>query len=249
MSTFLETQFNFIAHIKDPEHVSFDGDIEPRRLKIYQELFFNNILSFLQSGFPVLNSLYSDEDWQSLARQFFVQHDCRSPYFVDISKEFVEFLSNEYCPKESDPAFLLELAHYEWLELDVSIRKTKDSFGYWEDNHSIHEFAFSELASLVSYHYPVHQICDSFQPVSPLPEPIYIVVYRNIDDEVNFVCVNGVTAHLLVQIQQHGVMNLTDSIEAMCQALPQFPKDQIAQTTTDTLATLLSQQILVIPQD
>lgn len=244
MKAFQQTQLDFIAHIKDPDANPYQGGIKDERLQVYRELFFNNILGFLSSGFPVLESLYSEQDWQILARKFFAQHQCRSPYFIDISKEFVEYLSNEYPLTEDDPVFIRELAHYEWLELDVSVRKSSQAHGIWDAESDVESVCLSELASLVSYPYPVHQISQDFQPTDST-ELVYLVVYRDVEDEVNFTLVNEVTAHMLNVIQQNEVLAIDQLIEIMSQALPQLASQQVAESLQQVLAQLLAQQILL----
>ena len=241
--SFKQIQHTFIQHIKDPQQSPFDG-IEDRRLKIYRELFFNNILGFLSSGFPVLQSLYSEQVWQNLARQFFVNHDCSSPYFVDISKEFVEFLSSEYQLTTDDPVFIRELAHYEWLELDVSIRKAHQAFVPWSEEKDTSVVQLSDLATLVSYPYPVHQISVDFQP-SEAGQEVYLVVYRNFDDEVNFTQVNQVTAHLLNTLGQHEFMNVDSLCYMMSEAMPQLEPQQVHSSVKQVIQQLLAQQILL----
>lgn len=241
---FQETQLAFIDHLKDPEQNRFDHGIEDRRMKIYRELFFNNVAGFLSSGFPVLESLYNKDDWQALARRFFADHECRSPYFIDISKEFVEYLSNEYRPSEIDPPFLNELAHYEWLELAMSIKKPDQEVRYWNGQDPYRSVSMSALATLVCYQYPVHQIRSDFRPTEP-GEPVYIVVYRDDDEDVQFTLVNAVTAHLLNILQQESSVSVEHLLAAMSQALPQLPKEQVEQGTKDTIEQLLRQQILV----
>ncbi|MCJ7814965.1 MAG: DNA-binding domain-containing protein, partial [Xanthomonadales bacterium] len=49
-------QTAFAAHIRDPENQAAPAGIEDRRMKIYRDLFFNNIRSLLSSNFPVLHS-------------------------------------------------------------------------------------------------------------------------------------------------------------------------------------------------
>jgi hypothetical protein len=247
MTSFRETQHAFIQHIKNPEANSFDGGIEDRRLKIYRELFFNNILGFLSSGFPVLESLYSEQRWQALARSFFIEHTCRSPYFVDISKEFVEYLSSEYELGEFDPLFMRELAHYEWLELDVSIRKSSQTAQTWDGHSPIIQVQMSDLASLVSYQYPVHQISSDFYP-SQASEIVYLVVYRDATDEVNFTLINAVSALLLNTILQHGVATVDLLSETMIEAMPQLDVQQITESLQQVLQQLLKQEIL-LPAD
>jgi hypothetical protein len=95
MKAFAKAQQQFIAHIKDPETQPVLDGVEDRRMAIYRDLFFNNVNGFISSAFPVLKSLYHQSDWLVLVRGFFKNHDCHSPYFVDISKEFVDYLATE----------------------------------------------------------------------------------------------------------------------------------------------------------
>jgi hypothetical protein len=243
MKSFQDTQHDFIQHIKNPQAHPFNGGIEDRRLKIYRELFFNNILGFLSSGFPVLESLYSEQQWKVLARKFFIEHECRSPYFIDISKEFVEYLSGEYELGECDPVFMRELAHYEWLELDVSVRKSRQIVKAWDGNSKITQVQMSDLATLVSYQYPVHQISVEFKPTQA-SEIVYLVVYRDATDEVNFTLVNAVSAHLLNTIMQQGLTTVDSLTQMMVDAMPQLGVQQITESLMQVLQQLLQQEIL-----
>jgi hypothetical protein len=242
MMSFQDTQHAFIQHIKNPTANPFDG-IEDRRLHIYRELFFNNILGFLSSGFPVLESLYSEQQWQDLARKFFIEHSCRSPYFIDISKEFVEYLSGEYQLTELDPVFMRELAHYEWLELDVSVRQSSQTGKAWDGHSKITHVQMSDLASLVSYQYPVHQISAEFQPLQA-GEMVYLVIYRDATDEVNFTLVNVISAHLLNTIMQQDVVSVESLSQTMVEAMPQLDIQQITESLYQVLQQLFRQEIL-----
>ena len=239
----MKTQHAFIQHIKNPQAHPFDGGIEERRLKIYRDLFFNNILGFLSSGFPVLESLYSEQQWQVLARKFFIEHTCRSPYFIDISKEFVEYLSSEYALTDSDPAFMIELAHYEWLELDISVRQSSQINKVWDGHSQITQVQMSDLASLVSYRYPVHQVRSDFQPTEAI-DVVYLVIYRDTTDDVNFTLVNAVSAHLLNIITQQGMVSIDSLGKTMIAAMPQLDVQQITESLQQVIKQLLKQEIL-----
>ena len=239
----MKTQHAFIQHIKNPQAHPFDGGIEERRLKIYRDLFFNNILGFLSSGFPVLESLYSEQQWQVLARKFFIEHTCRSPYFIDISKEFVEYLSSEYALTDSDPAFMIELAHYEWLELDISVRQSSQINKVWDGHSQITQVQMSDLASLVSYRYPVHQVRFDFQPTQAI-DVVYLVIYRDTTDDVNFTLVNAVSAHLLNIITQQGMVSIDSLGKTMIAAMPQLDVQQITESLQQVIKQLLKQEIL-----
>lgn len=245
MSSLHSIQNQFANHLRNPETNAPVQGLEDRRLNIYRELFFNNVLGFLASGFPVLKSLFEEERWKQLARTFFSEHECRSPYFVDISKEFVEFLSNEYNKVGDEPIFMEELAHYEWIELAISIRKQERDINIWDENSETSNVALSELAELLSYQFPVHQISPEFQP-SESSGVTYFVVYRNSNDEVNFTEINAITAHLLSVVQQADDGISTEKLVLnMCEAMPQVPSEQVVAGAKQILQQMLEAQILV----
>ncbi len=203
---FQRAQYAFTAHLRDPEHKPVPEGIEDRRMAIYRELLFNNIESFLRDGFPVLHSIYREQDWLRLARRFFADHQSKSPYFLDISAEFVDFLENEYQPVESDPPFLLELAHYEWVELALMV-SPEDTIpdGLSRQGDLLHDIpVLSPLAECLSYHWPVQHISTDFQPDEPLQQPQFIIISRKPgSDHVEFMEANPVTARLFELMREN----------------------------------------------
>ncbi len=244
MSSLHAIQNQFADHLRNPDTNAPVVGLEDRRLNIYRELFFNNVLGFLASGFPVLKSLFEEDRWKQLARTFFSEHECRSPYFVDISKEFVEFLSNEYERLGDEPVFMEELAHYEWIELAISIRKQEHEVIPWDGQSALENIALSELAELLSYQFPVHQISPEYQPEES-EEATYFVVHRNSDDEVNFTEINAITAHLLSVVHQNENIDIDTLVQSMCEAMPQVPQEQVQAGAKQILVQMLNAQILV----
>ncbi len=200
--SFVDTQRQFAAHLRDPQTNPPPEGIERRRLAIYQDLVFNNIASFLSSGFPVLRSLYDDEAWITLVRKFIVQHQAETPYFLEISEEFLRFLQESYAPTEQDPPFMLELAHYEWVELalDVSEEVFPSQLPTLDVLKDVP--AVSPLVWRLSYQYPVHLLGPEFQPCEPPEAPTFLLVYRNRNDEVRFMESNALTIRLLNLLEQ-----------------------------------------------
>ncbi|UAA40817.1 putative DNA-binding domain-containing protein [Paraneptunicella aestuarii] len=244
MQAFQRVQKQFADHIRNPDSNPPVAGLEERRLKIYRELFFNNIRGFLDNGFPVLASLYQENAWQQLARDFFSSHHCRSPYFVDISKEFVEFLSNEYQMQNSDPPFMVELAHYEWIELALSIRILEQPFSVWDGQSAVSSLSFSPLAELLSYQFPVHQISEEFQPYES-NGTTYLVVNRKLNDEVKFTEVNALSAHLLTLVKQYEHIPVEELIQQLIQGLTQFPEEQVRQGALQIIEQMLVAEILL----
>src|SRR5688500_11566794 len=107
------------AYIRDPEHIAPPEGSEPRRLKVYRELFFNNVESLLAGNFPVIRRSYGPERWRTLVRAFYRDHGCRTTLSTEIAREFLRWLESG-AVADAQP-WLCELAHYEWIELALQI--------------------------------------------------------------------------------------------------------------------------------
>ncbi|MCV6604543.1 MAG: putative DNA-binding domain-containing protein, partial [Porticoccaceae bacterium] len=191
--SFQDSQFAFAAHLRNPKHNPAPPDIEDRRMGIYRELIYNNIENFIASGFPVLKTLYSEADWHAMVRDFVSRHQSATPYFLEISQEFLRYLQEEHQQQPCDPAFLLELAHYEWVELalDVSPESLPAEQEISESDLLQRHPVVSPLAWRLSYQYPVHQLGPEHQPQEPPQNPTFLVVYRNRSERVRFMEANG----------------------------------------------------------
>lgn len=89
---FRELQLDFTAHVRNPQINGIPKGLEPRRMKIYTELLFNNVEKFLSTTFPVTRATFSDEAWYALVRDYLHRHKATSPYFLEIPQEFMEYL-------------------------------------------------------------------------------------------------------------------------------------------------------------
>lgn len=196
---FLSTQRILAEHLRDPAHNPGPADVEDRRIGIYRELIYNNLESFISAGFPVLRSLFAEQDWQVLVRAFIRHHRCASPYFAEISQEFVHFLQAGHPLSVEVPAFMLELAHYEWVELALEVSTaTFPSAGVDPDGDLLGGVPLvSPLAWALSYQFPVHRVGPDFRPATPPATPTFLVVYRDRADQVRFIETNPITARLL----------------------------------------------------
>jgi hypothetical protein len=196
---FTRQQYQFAAHIRDPEHEPAPPDVEERRMAIYRELFYNNVEGFLSNAFPVLRQLHTDQQWHAMARDFFAHHRAQTPLFLEIPREFLGWLQNERTAQANDLPFLQELAHYEWVELALAIAETTLERDDVDPEGDVLTGipVLSPLAWHMGYHYAVHRIGPAFQPNGPGETTTNLVVYRNREDEVGFMEINAVTKRLL----------------------------------------------------
>lgn len=199
MLEFQKQQARFTAHLRDPDNAPAPGGIEDRRLNIYRELFYNNIEGFLANAFPVLHLLLEPACWHAMVRDFFARHRSADPLFQGLAEEFVRYLDDERGTLTGDPPFLRELAHYEWVELALSVAEDTLTPALADPNGDLLDGVplVSPLAWTLAYDYPVHRIGPNFQPQLPDAQPTLLIVWRNRADEVKFMEINAVTARLM----------------------------------------------------
>jgi len=200
---FQQKQYAFAAHIRNPEQNPAPAGVEDRRMAIYRELFFNNLHNLLGSTFPVIKKLHQPEKFRTLIRAFMVQHEAQTPYFLEIPREFLAFLEKEYELQDDDFPFLIELAHYEWVELALSVsEENNDGQSVDAEGDLLTGIPVrSVLAWTYAYQYPVHRISTDFQPTEPGDAPTFLAICRKANDDMDFMELNPVTARLLEMIE------------------------------------------------
>jgi hypothetical protein len=242
-----ELQRRFAAHIRDPGSTPAPAGIEDRRMGIYRELFFNNLAGLLAGNFPVLNRILGPDRWQGLVRDFYRDHRCRTPLFHEIAQEFLGYLGEERGERPEDPRFIYELAHYEWVELALSLQDTAPDAQAADPQGDLLAGipVLSPLAWPLAYRFPVHRLSPQFQPTEPPAEPSFYVVYRDRSDRVGFINVNAVTLRLVERLQQEPDLTGSQQLEAMARELPQLDAGTLRAGGAQALAPLRAQQVIL----
>ena len=196
---FTELQRRFAAHLRDPDNVPPPPGIEPRRLDVYRELFFNNVTSLLGGTFPVCRDILGEAGWRGLVRRFYAGHRAHTPYFLELPSEFVQWLGEVAVPDPALPPFLAELAHYEWVELALSVSDAEPDLSGVDPAGDLlaGRPVVSPLAWPLAYRWPVHRLSPSYRPETPGELPTFLVVYRDAGGEVRFLESDAATARLL----------------------------------------------------
>ena len=118
---FQRFQLEFTSHIRDPRAYPCPDGVESHRMEVYARLVYSNVESFLLPSFPVVRHVLGAHRWAELVRNFLATHRSASPFFRQIPDEFIQFLQTQDAIPQTYPPFLLELAHYEWVELVLSV--------------------------------------------------------------------------------------------------------------------------------
>lgn len=186
-------QMRFAAAIRDPGCADLLPGIPPERMAVYRSLVHDNIGGFLADGFPVLRRVLGEPRWQRLTRAFIREHRCRTPYFHQIGQAFIDWLQERHGAAADYPPFLLELAHYERVELELEISEA-----------AMPERGWSALALPLAYTWPVHRISAGYQPASPPHAPTCLLAWRDRREQVRFMELSPFAYRLALRLQAGG---------------------------------------------
>ena len=217
---FQDYQYAFAAHIRDPRASPRPPGVPARRMRVYNQLLFNNLEGFLLACFPVCRAVLGVRRWRKLVRAFFAGHRCRTPFFRQIPEEFVEWLRGTRAGHPEDPPFLPDLAHYEWVELALATSSLEPDCTDIDAGADLlaGRPALNPVAMLLTYRYAVHRIGPRVRPKAPDPVPTHLLVFRDTQDRVRFLVLNAVSARLVAILHQ-GALSGAGALRAIAREL------------------------------
>ncbi len=215
-ATLRDQQLRLTRHLRDPDGQPAPGGVEKRRLQVYRDLLFNNLASLLAGNFPVIRKLLGEDGWTTLVRAFYRDHRCQTPLFPEVPREFLRYLQTT---PGITPAFLPELAHYEWVELALQIHEARApaTMSPPDDGASLLDepLTVSPLAWPLAYRWPVHRIGPGFQPAAPPPQPTLLLLRREPDGTVRFSELSPLAWRLLERIGAEPALSGRDHLLAL----------------------------------
>lgn len=223
------------AYLRDPKKIPRPHGIPKRPAKIYEQLLFNNICGFVDACFPVSRSLFSEARWRKLCRSFFRDWQSHTPYFSKIPEQFVKYIQANFSTLRM-PAYLPDLLHYEWLELEVETSEDTPAA-----NESSRNLLLNTSVRYARYQWPVHRISKAFKPRKSVAT--VLLVHRDAHDKVKFVEINEITAQLL-DILKSSAMTSSSALKHLAKRLGYASPEPLLVHGNALLADLLNQEIL-----
>ncbi len=239
---FQTVQRQFLAHLRNPEHEPLPNGFAEQSAEIYVDLLYNKFNDSLELCFPVTHDVLGETAWQQLLKAFIAEHRCKSPYYRQIPDEFIRYLQTERV-SVSDPLYLLELAHFEWVEMILAITEaepitasTLSAINDWLACRPI----FVPILEVLHYVYPVQRINASYQPTIPPEQVTHILGFRDMADVVQFIELHPATTRLLEILQSTGC-TVREAIEQIATELEQPEPSALFSFGIETLTHLKQQ--------
>ena len=241
--TFQEYQRAFTARVRDPKGNPRPQGAPARRMKVYEDLLWSNLEGFLLSCFPVCRRILGKRRWQRLARAFFRDHVCHTPYFRQIPEEFLRFLQDEWQRPDDYPEFLAELAHYEWveLELDTSNRVVEATAYHAMGDLLDGRPMLNPVLRVLAYRWPVHRLSPRYQPQQAPSETTFLLAFRDSDLTLHFNAINPAVARVLALLLEDDSLSGRQALERLAEELGQADTASLITYGTALLTDLREQ--------
>lgn len=200
-------QAAFGERLRHGRRVACPAGASTAGMAVYEGLVFQRLRGFLDRCFPVARATLGEGRWTRLCRAFLRDWRCATPWFREIPQAFLAYLDSGAC-RQPLPRWFCELARYEWAELAVDVMDVAVP-PHRPDGDLLDGVPLVNPALLLlAFAWPVQRIGPDFRPRKP--EPVHLVVYRDVADAVRFMALSPATARLLALLdgQRSGRMAL-----------------------------------------
>jgi len=244
MSSLHSAQMDFASAIRDPQNSALPKGVSARSMRVYHELFFNNFVGCLQSAFPILHEVLPETIGQQLIKDFFQSHQSHTAEFPRLPGEFVRWLETRQS-NDDEPAYIYELALWEWIELDVSLDESEVTLSAIDTDKWLDAgLSINPTLRLLMFDYPVHQICEAYLPDDAQTQSHYLAAWRTADHQVEFMELAPASAIFLqLMIDQQGV-NGAALLQQFLRDIGQQDDDTINEFAADFVRELVRRQII-----
>lgn len=250
---FQKYQHQFVDYLRNPLKNGAIPESLPQRSGIYAKLLFGKIENSLNNCFPISRQLLGSTCWKHLIQAFIKNHRCNSPLYREIPDEFIAYLMVEKSPMAL-PKFIIELMHFEWMELVLETEKPVLSRQIMpvKPDKLTDIPVLNPVLHLLHYHYPVQNITAydlhwnswSSRLVSYPREAIILAGLRNGDDIVHFIELNAVTARL-IELMQEGLYSGKQALLELAAEMHYKDHKSILPSGIKILQQLEQQQIII----
>ena len=251
--TLAEIQAEFTGYLRNPSAIAIPDDLPAEPMRIYSSLVFRNVQSLLTSNFPVLAEItQKNGHWDALTQEFIRDHKAQTPHFPLLANEFLDYLDTLEEDTNKPEHWLLsrypfakELAHYEWVELDVQIAEVPPLPKSTKPIILSDELLLNPTAHVLAYRWPVHQIGPDFQPLEAPQVPTFLAVFQNPQIRSEFVLLTPLAALLLENIQLQPNCAAKDHIHTLEKQYEKIGETNLTDGVIEILEKLCTQGLVL----
>lgn len=243
---FIRRQHEFTRHLRNPEHEPAPAGLPPQRLAVYRNAVYLNIERFMRDNFPRVREVFDDAGWHALVRDYLVRHRSDTTLFAELLDEFLAYLDDER-EEASDPPYLRELAHFDWLENAVAIADTRlDGIAAEPDGDLLQDrLVINPVHRLVRYAWPVHAIGPDFRPDSPPARATWLLAFRDRAGSFGVLDLNDIAVRLFSAVSGPEAPAAAEVLAALARELAHPDPDVVVRGGLQLLERWRAREVIL----
>jgi len=212
----------------------------PIKQSIYRHLVFDNIHAVICAAMPLTEKHYGEDKFKELVQNFVYNIKIQSPYYRDIPKEFLSFISFK--------GILNDLSHDELTEFDMA---------FWSDATNIPthnsdaqlldaKLYLNPVISLNKYDYPIHKVDNETILEEIKPNVTFRLLYRNLEQNtIHKVLLNEVSYKFLRHAMCDKDLNFSMILDKLMDEFKTVDQEKIATQAVGFLKELIDKKIVL----
>ncbi len=181
-----------------------------------------------------------------MVRDYFRRHASTTPLFVELPGEFLRYL-DEVRDDPDDPPYLYELAHFEFLETEVSADEHRiDELGVDASGDVIAGVpVVNPTLRLVRYTFPVHRLEVSHRPDGEPDAPTFIAAFRDRAHRFGFIDLNSASARAVELLLRDEGLSGDEVLRAIAEELQHPDPDAVVAAGREILERLAARDAIL----
>lgn len=212
------------------------AEFKQEKIQIYRQLVRNGFNDVVSPCFPVLSAILGQQQWQQLTHAIYSSQPLTNACYTTLAYQVVKYL--QHTPLKDAP-FAADLAHYEWLELEIMLNAVEEMHHSCPSSNTSKDLMrqpiqFSPNCRLLNYDYPVQRIDIGHQPNQT--NPTFILAYLG-SQQVEFIELNPLSHQLLSYLKAHQC-SAQSMLESLIEMNPTAQSKQLNQELHELLIEL-----------
>jgi hypothetical protein len=235
-------------YARDEGDLAFPAGASAERWNVYRRMVRQRIAEQVEHAFERLRAVIGAERLRALIERFLVECPPRSNYLRDVPGEFLQFFEahrRELAQEHALPPFAVDLARYEWAELDTAYSFEENGSSAVGPLDMARVPVLSPAHRLVDVAYPVHRLGADANDAALAPEPQCLCLYRDSKThEVEVLELTPVTGAMLALMAAR-TLPLTEIVRSAADQVGVLVDVAFVEALSTLLADLLERGVLL----
>lgn len=182
LNDFRQYQFALARHLRDPLSVPAPEGVDTVAAAACTQEMVQHLCDVLAPAFPITQALLGEDIWEHAVRLFLKEAPSHTPWASTTQRAFVDHVC-ESPEMQNLPAWLQDLAHFEWLQNAVNTAPVQ--WPAFDANADVmhHAVVLNPTHVEAAYEWPVHSIDTDHKPDDM--QSTHVSMLRDMDDELH----------------------------------------------------------------